>query len=75
MNHNQPLFVDYLKVKARFDKKMNDFDEDGSSIILSQLHQQEIQDIQKTVNDLTKENLKLGTKIIIFSLKYQRYRI
>ena len=63
--------MDYLKVKARFDKKMNDFDEDGSSIILSQLHQQEIQDIQKTVNDLTKENLKLGTKIIIFSLKNQ----
>ena len=67
--------MDYLKVKARFDKKMNDFDEDGLSIILSQLHQQEIQDIQKTVNDLTKENLKLGTNIIIFSLKYQiRYR-
>ena len=44
---------------------MNDFDEDGSSIILSQLHQQEIEEIQKTVNDLTKENLNLGMNIII----------
>ena len=43
---------------------MNDFDEDGSSIILSQLHQQEIEEIQKTVNDLTKENLSLGMNII-----------
>ena len=43
---------------------MNDFDEDGSSIILSQLHQQEIEEIQKTVNNLTKENLNLGMNII-----------
>ena len=39
---------------------MNDFDEDGSSIILSQLHQQEIDEVQNTVNELRKENLKSG---------------
>ena len=48
---------------------MNDFDEDGSSIILSQLHQQEIEEIQSTVNELTKENLKSGMNINISSLK------
>ena len=48
---------------------MNDFDEDGSSIILSQLHQQEIEEIQSTVNELTKENHKSGMNINIFSLK------
>ena len=47
---------------------MNDFDEDGSSIILSQLHQQEIEEIQSTVSELTKENLKSGLNINISSL-------
>ena len=47
-----------------FIKKMNDFDEDGSSIILSQLHQQEINEIQKTVHELKKENLKSGNEYI-----------
>ena len=60
---------DTIEVKARLDEKMNDFDEDGSSIILSQLHQQEIEEIQSTVNELTKENLKSGMNINISSLK------
>ena len=34
---------------------MNDIDEDGSSIILSQLHQQEMNDIEKNVKDLNAE--------------------
>ena len=41
---------------------MNDFDEDGSSIILSQLHQQEMSEIQKTADELRKENLKSGNE-------------
>ena len=48
---------------------MNDFDEDGSSIILSQLHQQEIEEIQSTVNELTKENHKSGMNNNISSHK------
>ena len=51
---------------------MNDFDEDGSSIILSQLHQQEIEDIQKTVNELTKENLKKGIVFYLADLIFKK---
>ena len=39
---------------------MNDIDEDGSSIILSQLHQQEMNDIEKNVKDLNAEIMTQG---------------
>ena len=55
---------------------MNDIDEDGSSIILSQLHQQEMNDIEKNVKDLNAEIMTQGivtnkkTCIVTFNIEY-----
>ena len=54
---------------------MNDIDEDGSSIILSQLHQQEMNDIEKNVKDLNAEIMTQGivtnnTSIVTFDIEY-----
>ena len=54
---------------------MNDIDEDGSSIILSQLHQQEMNDIEKNVKDLNAEIMTQGIvtnnmSIVTFDIEY-----
>ena len=54
---------------------MNDIDEDGSSIILSQLHQQEMNDIEKNVKDLNAEIMTQGIvtnniSIVTFNIEY-----
>ena len=55
--------------------QMNDIDEDGSSIILSQLHQQEMNDIEKNVKDLNAEIMTQGIvtnniSIVTFDIEY-----